>query len=284
MLTRADARPDAAQAVRGREPADPRGAAAQGARSRRGARRPRTGGSARGAGRRARAQEQGARGLQLLGVARPAGAAAQHRRVQPGAPRRLRRPARTPGRKTTCAGSARGAAYGRADRRSAAAVAGGARTAAASARRSVGGRAIGRRRLAAGRARSPGGHPDCRRADRRGDPGLLRALLENLLGNAWKFTATKEAARIELAAEGNADTLVYAVRDNGVGFDMAYADQLFAPFQRLHTVAEFPGTGIGLATVQRIVDRHGGRVWAEAEIGKGAAFFWTLSTPSGSKA
>ena len=117
-----------------------------------------------------------------------------------------------------------------------------------------------------------------------GDPGLLRALLENLLGNAWKFTATTPAARIELAAAEDADTIVYAVRDNGVGFDMAFADRLFAPFQRLHTVAEFPGTGIGLATVQRIVGRHGGRVWAEAEVGKGAAFFWTLSNPNGSKA
>lgn len=116
-----------------------------------------------------------------------------------------------------------------------------------------------------------------------GDPGLLRALLENLLGNAWKFTATTEAARIELAAEQDADTIVYTVRDNGVGFDMAFADRLFVPFQRLHTVAEFPGTGIGLATVQRIVGRHGGRVWAEAEIGKGAAFFWTLPNPNGSK-
>jgi DNA-binding response OmpR family regulator len=117
-----------------------------------------------------------------------------------------------------------------------------------------------------------------------GDPGLLRALLENLLGNAWKFTATTEAARIELAAEQDADTIVYTVRDNGVGFDMAFANRLFAPFQRLHTVAEFPGTGIGLATVQRIVRRHGGRVWADAEIGKGAAFFWTLPNPNASNA
>jgi light-regulated signal transduction histidine kinase (bacteriophytochrome) len=125
---------------------------------------------------------------------------------------------------------------------------------------------------------------DIRIADRLtadGDPGLLRALLENLLGNAWKFTAASDAAMIELAAIEGAD-MVFAVRDNGVGFDMAFADRLFAPFQRLHTVAEFPGTGIGLATVARIVDRHGGRIWAEAAPGKGATFFWTLPTQQGS--
>lgn len=110
-----------------------------------------------------------------------------------------------------------------------------------------------------------------------GDPGLLHALLANLLGNAWKFTATSASATIEFTATQNTGTVVYTIRDNGVGFDMAFAERLFAPFQRLHTVAEFPGTGIGLATVRRIVDRHGGSVWAEAEIGKGATFFWTLS-------
>lgn len=130
------------------------------------------------------------------------------------------------------------------------------------------------------RRADPDRQVDIRIADRLaadGDPGLLRALLENLLGNAWKFTATTEAATIEFAAAEDAGAIVYVVRDNGIGFDMAFADRLFAPFQRLHTIAEFPGTGIGLATVQRIVDRHGGRVWAEAEVGKGAAFFWTLS-------
>lgn len=116
-----------------------------------------------------------------------------------------------------------------------------------------------------------------------GDPGLLRALLENLLGNAWKFTTTTESARIEFSTMQDDDAFVYVLRDNGVGFDMNFADRLFSPFQRLHTVAEFPGTGIGLATVQRIVDRHGGRVWAEAEIGRGAAFYWTLPDPSGSE-
>jgi two-component system, NtrC family, sensor kinase len=113
-----------------------------------------------------------------------------------------------------------------------------------------------------------------------GDPGLLRALLENLFGNAWKFTGTTPDAAIEFAAEPAADGPVYVVRDNGVGFDPSFAQRLFAPFQRLHSAAEFPGTGIGLATVYRIVDRHGGRVWAEAEIGKGAAFYWRLSNRS----
>ena len=117
-----------------------------------------------------------------------------------------------------------------------------------------------------------------------GDPSLLRALLENLLGNAWKFTATTPMPTIDFAARSSADGVTYVVRDTGVGFDMAFADRLFSPFQRLHTVTEFPGTGIGLATVHRIVDRHGGRVWAESEIGKGAAFFWTLPDPSGSRA
>jgi DNA-binding response OmpR family regulator/anti-sigma regulatory factor (Ser/Thr protein kinase) len=117
-----------------------------------------------------------------------------------------------------------------------------------------------------------------------GDAGLLRTLLENLLGNAWKFTAKKAAPTIELAAMKEPEGVVYVVRDNGVGFDMAFADRLFAPFQRLHTVAEFPGTGIGLATVHRIVDRHGGRVWAEAAVGEGAAIFWTLPEQSRSTA
>ena len=111
-----------------------------------------------------------------------------------------------------------------------------------------------------------------------GDPGLLRALLANLLGNAWKFTAKTEAPKITFTARRDGDVTVYTIRDNGAGFDMTYADRLFAPFQRLHTTAEFSGTGIGLATVQRIVDRHGGRIWAEGETGKGAAFSWTLGT------
>jgi light-regulated signal transduction histidine kinase (bacteriophytochrome) len=109
-----------------------------------------------------------------------------------------------------------------------------------------------------------------------GDPHLVRVLLENLLGNAWKFTSREAHARIEFGARDDGPAPVYFVRDNGVGFDMAYAGKLFGAFQRLHGMAEFPGTGIGLATVQRIVHRHGGRVWVEAEPGKGAVFFFTL--------
>jgi light-regulated signal transduction histidine kinase (bacteriophytochrome) len=139
-----------------------------------------------------------------------------------------------------------------------------------------------------------------------GDPGLVRVLLENLLDNAWKFTGRQERARIEFggcgvppieAFEGRLHAecgvedrkhklnseirnpqseIVYFVKDNGAGFDMAYAERIFTPFQRLHNIAKFPGIGIGLASVQRIVHRHGGRVWVEAEEGKGAAFFFTL--------
>jgi signal transduction histidine kinase len=109
-----------------------------------------------------------------------------------------------------------------------------------------------------------------------GDPILLRALLENLLGNAWKFTAGASSARIEFACSKEDGGVVYSVTDNGAGFDMTYADKLFAPFQRLHSDREFAGTGIGLATVQRIVNRHGGRVWAEGAPGKGATFHFTL--------
>jgi light-regulated signal transduction histidine kinase (bacteriophytochrome) len=109
-----------------------------------------------------------------------------------------------------------------------------------------------------------------------GDRGLLRVVLRNLLGNAWKFTRTQPQPRIDLGAAQQDGTLAYFVRDNGVGFDMARADKLFGAFQRLHDPREFPGTGVGLATVQRIVQRHGGRVWAEAAVGKGATFYFTL--------
>ncbi len=109
-----------------------------------------------------------------------------------------------------------------------------------------------------------------------GDPHLLRLVLENLLGNAWKFTAREPEARIEFGALDEGGRTAFYVRDNGVGFDMAYAHKLFAPFQRLHAATEFPGTGIGLATVHRVVARHGGRVWAVGEEGKGATFFFTL--------
>jgi PAS domain S-box-containing protein len=109
------------------------------------------------------------------------------------------------------------------------------------------------------------------------DPQLLRALLENLLGNAWKFTSKTSRARIELGCEEGSGTTAYYVRDNGAGFDMNYAGRLFAPFQRLHSSQDFEGSGIGLATVQRIVRRHGGRVWAEGAENRGAIFRFTLS-------
>jgi PAS domain S-box-containing protein len=116
-----------------------------------------------------------------------------------------------------------------------------------------------------------------------GDPQLLLQLLENLLGNAWKFSGKQAQARISFRRESSADgaadgEAVYAVQDNGAGFDMAYAEKLFGPFQRLHTAAEFAGTGIGLATVQRIVARHGGRVWAKSAPEHGATFYFTLGT------
>jgi PAS domain S-box-containing protein len=109
-----------------------------------------------------------------------------------------------------------------------------------------------------------------------GDRRLLQVMLQNLLGNAWKFTAKLSHARIEVGHTQYDGKTVYYVRDNGAGFDMAYADKLFAPFQRLHTPDEFEGTGIGLATVQRIVHRHGGRIWAEGAMHEGATFYFTL--------
>jgi PAS domain S-box-containing protein len=109
-----------------------------------------------------------------------------------------------------------------------------------------------------------------------GDSRLLRIVFDNLLGNAWKFTSKQERATIEIGAMAHDLTTAYFVRDNGVGFDMAYADKLFAPFQRLHAITEYPGTGIGLATVQRIIHRHGGHVWAEGKVDEGATFYFTL--------
>jgi PAS domain S-box-containing protein len=109
-----------------------------------------------------------------------------------------------------------------------------------------------------------------------GDANLLRVVLENLLGNAWKFTAKRKDARIEFGVETGSGEPVYRVRDNGAGFDMKYAGKLFGPFQRLHSASEFPGTGIGLATVQRVVHRHGGRVWAESAAGQGTTIRFTL--------
>ncbi|MFY0582024.1 sensor histidine kinase [Cystobacter fuscus] len=110
----------------------------------------------------------------------------------------------------------------------------------------------------------------------RGDPRLLRVLLENMLGNAWKFTSKRSGAHIEFFAETVEGVTQYVVRDNGVGFDMAYAGKLFSPFQRMHKPADFPGTGIGLATVQRIVHRHCGDISAQATRGAGATFRFTL--------
>jgi PAS domain S-box-containing protein len=109
-----------------------------------------------------------------------------------------------------------------------------------------------------------------------GDPPLLRLVLENLLGNAWKFTSRRETAWIEFGVARSHGAEEFFVRDNGVGFDMAYAEKLFGAFQRLHAMHEFPGTGIGLATVQRIVHRHGGRVRAHAVLDQGATFAFTL--------
>ena len=110
-----------------------------------------------------------------------------------------------------------------------------------------------------------------------GDSRLLRVVLENLLGNAWKFTMNKPRARIELGMSRQDGAPVYFVRDDGPGFDMAYVDKLFGTFQRLHAATEFPGTGIGLASVRRIIQRHGGRTWAEGAVDKGATFSFTLS-------
>ncbi len=109
-----------------------------------------------------------------------------------------------------------------------------------------------------------------------GDPGLMRALLDNLIGNAWKYTGKTSAAQIAIGVENHNGQSVYFVRDNGAGFDMQYVHKLFAPFQRLHHRDEFEGTGIGLATVKRILDRHGGRIWLESAINAGTAVFFTV--------
>ena len=112
----------------------------------------------------------------------------------------------------------------------------------------------------------------------RGDKRLLRIVLTNLMGNAWKFTSQRTEAQVTFGREQQNGETTYFIRDNGAGFDMAYANKLFGAFQRLHTTGEFEGTGIGLATVQRIVHRHGGRVWAEGKVDQGATFFFTLPT------
>jgi signal transduction histidine kinase len=112
------------------------------------------------------------------------------------------------------------------------------------------------------------------------DEGLLNVVLENLLSNAWKYTSRRPQALIEFGTlpQGE-DAPIYFIRDNGAGFNMRYADKLFSPFQRFHSPAEFEGTGVGLATVQRIIHRHGGRIWAESEVDHGATFFFTLPHP-----
>ncbi len=117
-----------------------------------------------------------------------------------------------------------------------------------------------------------------------GDPQLLRVVLQNLLENAWKFTRTRPAPRIEFGTANPHTDPTYFVRDNGVGFDTGYADRLFKPFQRLHSTREFEGTGIGLATVHRIIQRHGGRIWADSTPGEGAIFSFTLGRAATGKA
>lgn len=110
------------------------------------------------------------------------------------------------------------------------------------------------------------------------DLGLMRILMENLISNAWKYTSQKPVTKISVGCESGSDGKVFFVKDNGIGFDMAYADELFKAFHRLHSVKEYPGTGIGLATVKRIVDRHGGKVWVESFPDQGTTFKFTLGT------
>ena len=110
-----------------------------------------------------------------------------------------------------------------------------------------------------------------------GDQTLLRIALQNLLGNAWKFSSKQDAPRVEFGVQVQPDRgPVYFVRDNGAGFDEEQAAKLFGVFQRLHAQSEFPGTGVGLASVQRIIEKHGGRIWAAAKPGQGATFYFTL--------
>ena len=113
-----------------------------------------------------------------------------------------------------------------------------------------------------------------------GDLRLLRLMLVNLLGNAWKYTGKVEEPRVEFGLSGAGGESSFFLRDNGAGFDMRYVDRLFGTFQRLHSMAEFEGSGVGLATVRRIIHRHGGKIWAEAEVNKGAIFYFTLSGQS----
>jgi signal transduction histidine kinase len=127
----------------------------------------------------------------------------------------------------------------------------------------------------------PGRHVDFiiqRPVQVRADPALIRTVLQNLLDNAWKFTSRQDDASIEFGTKPTVHGSVCCyVSDNGAGFDPAYADKLFTPFQRLHTIREFPGTGVGLASVRQIVERHGGHTWAEGAVSLGATFYFTLN-------
>ena len=115
------------------------------------------------------------------------------------------------------------------------------------------------------------------------DPGLIRVVMENLMGNAWKFTSRRDRAKVEFGSLEQDGKTTFYVRDDGAGFDPAHAHKLFGPFQRLHSVGEFEGSGIGLATVSRIIHRHGGQVWAEGVSGQGATFYFTLGAPESDK-
>jgi light-regulated signal transduction histidine kinase (bacteriophytochrome) len=110
-----------------------------------------------------------------------------------------------------------------------------------------------------------------------GDPTLLRIALENLLGNAWKYSGQTAVTKIDFRHDTHQGQRVMVVSDNGAGFDMRFADRLFGVFQRLHSANDFQGTGVGLASVRRIIRRHGGDIWAESEVGKGARFYFTLT-------
>ena len=123
----------------------------------------------------------------------------------------------------------------------------------------------------------------CSRAVAIADQGLMRVMLANLLGNAWKYSSKVAAPKIEFGCRQEGDEMVFYVRDNGAGFDPGLKDRLFKPFERLHTQSEFSGTGVGLATVQRIIARHGGRIWAESAVDQGATFFFTVGNAEGSE-
>ena len=114
-----------------------------------------------------------------------------------------------------------------------------------------------------------------------GDQSLLRIVMVNLLSNAVKFTRNCQQAEIKIGCKAGKEEFTYSIKDNGVGFDMQHIDRLFCVFQRLHAQAEFEGTGIGLANVQRIISRHGGRVWAEGAVGRGATFYFTIPKTKG---